>query len=96
VPVLVDIHKRVYAAASQPCALDMATFHKCETTHCRAGWVVTLAGKEGAALESFYGTAHAAFLIYKASDPDLKAYPDFFCDDDTALGDMRKLAGVAP
>ena len=70
----------------------MSDWHTCETTHCRAGWVVTLAGEQGKALEKFYGTPHAAFLIYNKSDPNLKAYPDFYCDDETAMADMRRLA----
>ena len=96
VPVIEGIHKRILEAVSAPdCSLDMATWHKCETTHCRAGWVVTLAGEQGKSLEKFYGTAHAAFLIYKASDPQLPAYPDFYCTNDAAMADMRRLAEAA-
>ena len=95
VPVIADIHKRILEACSAPgCSLDMSTWHRCETTHCRAGWVVSISGEAGKKLESFYGTPHAAFLIYKASDPELKAYPDFYCTDEAALADMRRLAGV--
>lgn len=47
IPVIPDIHKAVYAAASQPKALAMDTWHTCKNTHCRAGWVVTLAGEAG-------------------------------------------------
>jgi hypothetical protein len=72
----------------------MSTWHKCETTHCRAGWTVTLAGEQGKALEKFYGTPHAAFLIYRESDPGLKAHPDWYCGTETALADMKRLAGV--
>jgi hypothetical protein len=54
-----------------------------------------LAGERGKALEKFFGTPHAAFLIYEASDPELKAYPDFFCSNEEALEDMKRLAGVA-
>lgn len=32
--------------------------------------------------------------IYAASDPALSKVPDFYCDDETALADMAKLAGV--
>ncbi len=92
IPVVPDIHKAVYAAASAPDALDMRTWHMCETTHCRAGWVVTLAGEAGAALEEKYTTETAATLIYLASDPLIKAIPDFHASDDDALADMRRLA----
>ena len=27
--------------------LDMSTWHRCGTTHCRAGWAITLAGAAG-------------------------------------------------
>ena len=48
-------------------ALDMRTWHTCQTTHCRAGWAVTLAGKAGKELEDRLSTPVAAMLIYKAS-----------------------------
>lgn len=35
VPVIPDIHKVVYAAASNPDALRMDTWHTCEKKHCR-------------------------------------------------------------
>ena len=95
VPVIEDIHKKVYDVASKPGALDMNDWHTCETTHCRAGWVVTLAGKEGLDLESKTSCAVAASLIYMKSDPKLKRIPDFYCRNEEALEDMKKLAGVA-
>jgi Cysteine-rich CPCC/Pentapeptide repeats (8 copies) len=91
-PVVPDIHKAIYAAASAPGALDMLTWHSCETTHCRAGWAVTLAGAAGAALEDRLGTPAAATLIYLASDPHLKRIPDFHASDEDALADMKRLA----
>jgi hypothetical protein len=96
-PVITDIHAKVYAAASQPGALDMTRWH-CGTSHCRAGWVVTLAGKEGIALEAKIGTPAAAMAIYMASDPARwkdERLPDFYCDNATALADMARMAGVA-
>jgi hypothetical protein len=69
----------------------MDTWHTCETTHCRAGWVVTLAGEQGKKLESFFNTELAAMLIYKKSG--YKINPCRFYDsNDAALEDMRKLA----
>ena len=90
--VIPDIHQRVYKAASQPAALNMSEWHTCDTTHCRAGWVVTLAGDEGRLLESHYGTAVAAALIYMASDPTLARIPDWLVSNDVALADMKRLA----
>ncbi len=94
VPKIKDIHKKVYAAAKCENALDMGHWHKCETTHCRAGWVVHLAGAEGYKLEEKVGTAVAAGLIYRESDPKIKAFPAFYCDNAAALADMKRLAGV--
>ena len=91
-PVIPNIHQAVYAAASQPNALNMRDWHTCETTHCRAGWVVMLAGKEGKALEEKIGTPAAASLIYLASDPDLGEFPSFYCGDAEALADMKARA----
>ena len=86
-----DIHKAVYEAASQDGALNMVVWH-CGTTHCRAGWVVTLAGEGGAALEFAMGTAAAAALIYMASDPKLEQVPNFYASNAGALADMQRLA----
>ncbi len=97
-PVIDDIHAMVYAAASQPGALDMGAWH-CGTSHCRAGWVVTLAGQPGLDLEAEIGTSAAAMAIYMASDPERwknERLPDFYCDNATALADIARMAGVTP
>ena len=79
IPVIADIHKQVYEAASKPDCLYMSTWHhSCGTAHCRAGWVVTLAGEAGKALEDKYGPSYAATLIYLKSDPTLEKVPDFY------------------
>ena len=98
VPKIPNIHQSIYAAASQPHALDMSTWHgesACGTTHCRAGWVVALAGDGGKALEWAMGTPTAATLIYLASDPDRwknERLPDFYCENGVALADMKRMA----
>ena len=93
VPVIPNIHQTVYAAASNPKSLDMSTWHTCKKTHCRAGWVVTLAGEAGKKLEQFFGTPLAAMKIYDASSQIEKVSPvRFFEDNDTALEDMKRLA----
>ncbi len=90
-PVIADLHKKIYEAASQPEALKMNDWHACEKTHCRAGWAVTLAGAEGKALERFYNTELAAMLIYKASGYKISPVR-FFDSDEDALADMKRLA----
>ena len=56
-PIVPELHARIFAAVSQPGvydasgnqvipqALGMDAWHTCEYTHCRAGWVVVLAGE---------------------------------------------------
>jgi hypothetical protein len=100
-PVIPDIHKAVYAAATAPDAkFDMSDWHGggnfCGTTHCRAGWVTHLAGDAGRELERRAGgTAEAATLIYLASDPKLERVPNFYCGNAEALADMKRLAEQA-
>lgn len=96
IPRITNIHQRVYGAASAKGALDMGTWHGgddfCGTTHCRAGWVTHLAGEGGRVLDGMMGTAAAAALIYRASDPSLEKVPDFYCGNEEALDDMKRLA----
>jgi len=68
-PKIENIHASILAAVEKPGALDMSTWHTCDTTHCRAGWVVTLAGKPGKELEQATSTLFAAMQIYHASSP---------------------------
>jgi uncharacterized protein YjbI with pentapeptide repeats len=61
--------RRVCEAALAPGALDMQTWHTCETTHCLAGWAITLSGHAGRVLETAVGPATAgALLIPRASN----------------------------
>lgn len=92
IPTIEKIDQAVYAAASQPEALDMSSWH-CGTTHCRAGWVVTLAGEPGKALEDRFNTELAAMLIYRESGSPINP-GRFYDSNDAALADMAKRAGV--
>ena len=67
------------AVTADGCSLKMTTWHTCETTHCLAGWVVTL-HPEGELLESVYWTGTAASLILNACGENV---PDFY---DTEYG----------
>ena len=92
VPIVPDLHAKIFAAVSQPGALEMDVWHTCEKTHCRAGWVIALAGAEGRALEEFFDTPLAARKIYDASCPGYLINPArFFDSNKDALEDMRKL-----
>ena len=71
----------------------MDDWHTCNTTHCRGGWVVHLAGEPGYALERFHNTALAAQMIYDASDPTQSFNPSrFFENAEKAMADMRAQA----
>jgi uncharacterized protein YjbI with pentapeptide repeats len=92
IPTINNIHQKVYKAASAPNALDMGDWHNsCGTTHCRAGWVTTLSGEKGKALENKVGPELAGYLIYRKSDPSAFAI-NFFADNATAMADMKAMA----
>ena len=91
IPVIENIHQRVFDAVNNPGALNMNEWHTCNTTHCRAGWVVHLAGEAGYALERFHNTALAAQLIYRESGHPIN--PGRFYDtNEDAMADMKRLA----
>jgi hypothetical protein len=94
VPVIENIHQQVLKAASaEHNSLDMSSWHTCDTTHCRAGWVVTLAGKEGKKLEDKTTTLFAAIQIYHKSCPDVPVSPvRFYESNEKAMADMKKCA----
>ncbi len=69
----------------------MGDWHTCDTTHCRAGWVVHLAGEAGYALEKKTSPVFAAMQIYKASGYEISPVR-FFETNEEAMEDMRKLA----
>ena len=94
IPIIPDIHNKIYQAVSDEGTLNMGSWHTCETTHCRAGWAVYLSGNEGKKLEDKIGTNAAGALIYMASDPTLESVPDWFASNEDAMEDIKKLAGV--
>lgn len=95
VPVIEDIHQKVYEFASQPGALNMSTWHTCDTTHCRAGTVVHLAGEAGYELEKKTSCLFAAMQIYKASDPVNRVSPCRFYESNVvAMEDMKRMAEI--
>jgi hypothetical protein len=91
IPSIPNIHKVLYEAVSQPKALNMLDWHTCETTHCRAGWIVTLAGEAGRKLEAFHNTALAAQLIYRESGYLINPCR-FYDNNEEAMADMKRLA----
>jgi hypothetical protein len=69
----------------------MNTWHTCNTTHSRAGWIVHLAGEAGYELERKTSPLFAAQQIYKASEFEISPCR-FFDSNEKALEDMKKLA----
>lgn len=70
----------------------MDDWHTCNTTHCRAGWVVHLAGEQGYKLEKDTSTCFAAMQIYKNSS-SIKVSPVRFFDiNEVAMKDIERCA----
>jgi hypothetical protein len=70
----------------------MSTWHTCETTHCRAGWVVVLAGEAGKELESKTDTCFAAMAIYNASSQIKVSASMFFVNNKESMKDIVRCA----
>src|ERR1051326_7011041 len=89
IPVVPDIDATIYAAITDGKGeLQMGAWHTCATTHCRAGWAITLAGEAGRKLEKRYGPAAAGALIYAKSRPGVPI-PNFYAGDEAALADIK-------
>jgi hypothetical protein len=90
VPVIEALDAKILAAVTTGGGhLDMSTWHKCETTHCRAGWAITLAGEAGKALEEKHGPQRAGTMIYRASTGRV---PHFFASTERAMEDIKRCA----
>ena len=90
VPVVENLDAKILQAIEAGGALDMSTWHSCETTHCRAGWAIHLAGPDGYALEAKLGGPElAGRAIYRASTG---RSPYFYTTNERALEDIRRCA----
>jgi hypothetical protein len=91
VPVVPNLDAKILEVVSKgDGVLDMANWHVCETTHCRAGWAIHLAGKAGYDLERKLGSAeYAGRAIYRASTG---RSPHFFATNERALEDIKRCA----
>jgi len=78
------------AICAQVCAspenLKMDAWHTCETTHCLAGWAVTI-HSQGVLLESIYGTSAAAAMIFHVCEGEV---PDFHSSNEVAMEWLKK------
>ena len=101
VPVIPEIDQAILTAIETgPDGLDMEYWHdtretgRCQTTHCRAGWAIHLAGPPGYDLENRIGPCAAGALIYAASRPGVPV-PDFHATNEAALTDLHDCAASA-
>ena len=94
VPVVPHIDAAILTVVEAGGTLDMGDWHKCETTHCRAGWAITLAGEAGLALERRLGPSSAGALIYAVSRDE--PVPDFFASNEAAMEDLKRGAEKDP
>jgi hypothetical protein len=92
VPKIPNIHQTVLRAVEKPDALKMSDWHTCNTTHCRGGWVVVLAGEPGRKLEAASSTIFAAMQIYRASSPIRVSPVRFFEKNEVAMADIKRCA----
>ena len=96
IPKIEHIDDQILRAISaEGCRLEMVTWHTCETTHCRAGWAIRLAGAAGMAIEGLIGTGPAAALIYHMSRPG-HPIPDWYASNEDALADIKRHAALDP
>ncbi|HKD44683.1 MAG TPA: hypothetical protein VKD24_03420 [Candidatus Angelobacter sp.] len=91
---MADLDASILVAIEAGGGLNMACWHTCETTHCRAGWAVHLSGWDGYYLENRFGAGVAGALIYAASRPGERV-PDFSASAEEALSDIRRCAGLS-
>jgi hypothetical protein len=96
IPAIDNIDAVILSEIEKGGTLDMDAWHGqdghwCGTTHCRAGWAVHCAGKQGRDLEVRIGTQMAGTLIYQKSRPGVPA-PYFFASNEEALADLRERA----
>ncbi len=104
IPVIENIHQKILEAiTAEGCQLRMDTWHAseelddkggyCGTTHCRAGWVVALAGADGRALELHTSTEFAAMQILHKSCQQVPVSPvRFYESDEIAMADIKRCA----
>jgi hypothetical protein len=88
-----DLDKKILDKITTTGKLDMDNVHTCQTTHCRAGWAITL-HPAGRTLEELLGWSVAGALIYNAAYPKMKL-PIFFASDEDAMADIEARAVMA-
>lgn len=86
VPVIPDLDRQIWKILQQSEGrLDMNQWHTCNTTHCRAGWAIHIAGCYD--LERRIGPSAAGALIYAAARPD-RRIPNFYGAKEAVLAEL--------
>jgi uncharacterized protein YjbI with pentapeptide repeats len=106
VPLIPNIDAAILAAieankAKGTNGLDMGSWHGdqskanegewCQTTHCRAGYAICLAGAKGFELEKKFGPANAGMFLYLKSTPN-EPIPNWSAIERVAMADMKERA----
>jgi Fe2+ or Zn2+ uptake regulation protein len=91
-PIVKDLNIKVLDAVTSTGSLAMEVWHTCSTTHCWAGWIVHLAGKEGYDLEEKTDTEFAAKAIFKQSTGKSIDTKNFHTDNETAMEKIKEFA----
>ncbi len=90
IPVIEHLDRKILEAVTQGGGvLNMCNWHTCETTHCRAGWAIVLAGDAGRALEAKVGPHRAGTMLYRAATGRV---PHFYATDEAAMADIKACA----
>lgn len=92
IPIVKNIHGKVLAAVSFPDAFKMCCWHSCNTTHCRGGWVISLAGLDGKKLEEQTSSEFAAMAIYSKSSTIKVSPVRFYESNEAAMADIKRCA----
>jgi len=87
---LPELDANILTAIEGGNTLEMDIFHTCETTHCRAGFAITLHPR-GRELEEEFGSRLVGGAIYLVSTGTI---PNFFATNEDALASIRKGAGL--
>jgi len=88
-----NLFTKIKTAIKEGGDLEMGGWHGCNTTHCLAGWVTTLAGAAGRIAENLVGTSWAAALIINESCPYLGSkVPNFYSKNEEAMNFINECA----
>src|SRR5262245_38440110 len=74
IPIVEQLDAKILAAIETGGELKMKEWHTCETTHCRYGWAITLAGDAGRVLEGEVGPLTAGARVYWNRAGDIPGY----------------------